>query len=150
MGRFLVLAAAPLLATAAVAQSTPDLVETPVLGRTVEQGELLSADDFTVEALRPAQARGAIIPADAAGKEARRRLQAGATVRGSDLIEPQVVRRGEPVVIMVRAGGLSITAPGRALSSAAAGEPVRVVSTSTNRTLDGVAEAAGQVRVGSR
>lgn len=124
--------------------------ETPVLVRVVEKGELLSVSDFTVEEKGEAQARGAIAPADAAGKEAGRRLQAGAVVRSGDIIEPQLVRRGEPVSITVRNGGLSITAPGRALSNGAAGQLVRVVSTATNRTLDGVVEASGQVRVGSR
>jgi flagella basal body P-ring formation protein FlgA len=71
-------------------------------------------------------------------------------VRASDVIRPQLVRRGEPVTIALRQGGLSITTAGRALGNGAAGEFVRIVSLSTNRTLDGVVEATGLVRVAAQ
>src|SRR5690349_670001 len=129
-------ALAALLASGAQAQVTPATADAPVLARMVEKGDLLSEADFTTAPLGVASARGALAPADAAGMEANRRLQAGAVVRSADLIQPQLVRRGEPVSLMVHSGPLSITAPGRALSSGAAGDLVRVVSTATNRTLD--------------
>lgn len=141
--------AALLLASGAHAQSAPATVDAPVLAHVVERGELLSAGDFTTAQLSTASARGATAPADAAGMEANRRLQAGAVVRSGDLIPPQLVRRGEPVSLSVRSGSLSITAPGRALSSGAAGDMVRVVNTVTSRTLDGIVEAGGRVRIAS-
>ena len=82
--------------------------------------------------------------------EAARALPAGAMVRGSDVIRPQLVRRGEPVTIALRDGGLSITAQGKALSGGAAGDFVRVVSLATNHTLDGVVEGTGAVRVSAQ
>ncbi|MDP9413632.1 MAG: flagellar basal body P-ring formation chaperone FlgA [Pseudomonadota bacterium] len=131
----------------AAAQAVPAAIETAVLARPVEKGELLSAADFTTTALPPAQARGALAPANAAGMEALRRLAAGAPVRVHDLSRPQLVRRGEPVTILVRSGGLAITAQGRALSSGASGDLVRVVNAATSRTLEGTVEKAGQVRI---
>ena len=68
-------------------------------------------------------------------------------VRASDLTEPRLVRRGQPVTIVLRSGALSITATGRALADGALGEPVRVFSEATNQTLDGVVESDGRVRV---
>jgi flagella basal body P-ring formation protein FlgA len=82
--------------------------------------------------------------------EAQRALSAGTVVRASDVIRPQLVRRGEPVTITLRDGGLSISTEGRALGSGAAGDFVRVVSLSTNRTLDGVVEGTGAIRVSAR
>ena len=58
-----------------------------------------------------------------------------------------LVKRGEPVLIAVRSGGLTITSQGRALGSAAAGQPVRVVSADTHRTLDAIVDGPGSVRI---
>jgi len=128
------------------AAATAHTVDTPVLVRPVEKGELLAEVDFALEPLSAGRARGALAPANAAGMEAARRLAAGAPVRASDIIRPQLVRRGEPVTLVVKTGGLAITAQGRALGSGAAGDLVRVVTTGS-RTLEGTVEKAGQVRI---
>ncbi len=142
LGLFALACAAP-----ALAQAAPEPVLTPVLGRIVERGEILSEGDFAVEDRTAAQARGALQPAAAAGREAVRRLSAGAVVRASDVAVPRMVRRGEPVTIKVRSGGLTITASGRALADGRRGDTVRVVASSTNRTLDALVEGSGTVRV---
>jgi len=51
------------------------------------------------------------------------------------------------VTINIRSGGLTITTAGRALADGAMGDLVRVVASSTNRTLDAEVEASGSVRV---
>ncbi|MBU3078662.1 flagellar basal body P-ring formation chaperone FlgA [Sphingomonas quercus] len=136
-----------LLPGAAAAQPSSPLADTPVLARTVEKGERVTAGDFTVDRRPASVARVALKPADADGMEAARRLMAGAPLRASDLVHAQLVRRGESVVITVRAGTLSISTPGKALTGGGAGEAVRVLSISTNRTLDAVVESGGHVRV---
>jgi flagella basal body P-ring formation protein FlgA len=137
------LAAGPVVAQV----GAPATVDIPVLGRAVARGEVLGQDDFTMEARSPAQGRNALAVANAVGREATRMLPAGTVVRATDVIAPRLVRRGEPVTITVRSGGLAIATGGRALASAGAGEMVRVVSLSTNRTLDGVVEGPDAVRV---
>ena len=97
-----------------------------------------------------AQGRGALSADAAAGKEATRNLPAGSVVRATDVIAPRLVRRGEPVSVTVRSGPLAIATPGRALGSGGAGDLVRVVILATNRTLDGIVDAPGKVRVGER
>ena len=79
--------------------------------------------------------------------EASRNLPAGMVVRQTDLMRPQLVHRGEPVSIRIVSGPLVIAAAGRALSGGAKGEPVRVVTNTTSRTLDGVIEGSGSVRI---
>lgn len=143
--RALLLLALP--AAAAVAQPPSSLVDTPVLARTIEKGEPVTAADFTVDRRPASVARVALRPADVQGMEAARRLMGGMPVRATDLVHAQLVRRGEAVTITVRAGALSITTPGKALTGGGMGEAVRVLSSSTNRTLDAVVEASGHVRV---
>lgn len=134
------------IALALLAAAAPT-ADAPVLSRTVEKGELLSASDFTSTPLPLALTRNATAPREAAGQEALRRLSAGNPVRASDIAAPRVIRRGEAVTIALIAGALRITAGGRALGDAARGEPVRVLNLSTNRTLDAVADRPGQVRM---
>lgn len=134
-------------ALAASPAANPATVEAAVLGRAVARGEVLAADDFTTAPRSAAQARGVLAAADAAGREAVRNLAAGSVVRASDLVQPRLVRRGEPVTITIRSGGLAIATGGRALASGGAGDLVRVVSLSTNRTLDGTVEGPNAVRV---
>ena len=142
-----ILSVAPAQAGQVAAQARPQTAEAAVLARGVLRGETLAADDFTTTERSAAQVRGTLSAAQAAGKEVLRNLPAGMVVRASDLVVPRLVRRGEPVTIKVRSGGLTIATGGRALGSGGMGDMVRVVSTSTNRTLDGVVEGSGAVRV---
>lgn len=135
------------LATLVAAQVALQTVDTPVLDRMIERGEILSSDDFTTEPLPPSHTRGAITADAADGMEASRRLRAGAVVRAGDVMTPRLVRRGEPVTIHVRSGGLTISTSGRALADGAMGDLVRVVASSTNRTLDAEVESSGSVRI---
>lgn len=139
--------AALILALAAAPAAAADTVATAVLDRTVERGERLSASDFSKAPLPAVTARGALTPAEAAGQEATRRLNAGAPVRAADVVPPRAIRRGEAVTISVATGTLHISSAGRALSDAAKGEPVRVLNLATSRTLDAVADAPGQVSI---
>jgi flagellar basal body P-ring formation protein FlgA len=122
-------------------------VQVAVLARPIEKGTRLERGDFESEARAPAAARGALSADDASGMEAARNLTAGNVVRRSDLMKPQLVRRGEPVTIRIVAGALVITASGRALNGGGQGEMVRVVTNTTNRTLDGTIDGSGTVRV---
>lgn len=136
-----------LLALVAGPGAAQTLTEVAVLAHPVARGEVIGADDFATEPRSPAQARGGLAVGDAVGREATRTLLAGTVVRATDVITPRLVKRGEPVTITVRAGGLAIATAGRALASGGAGDLVRVVSASTNRTLDGIVEGPGAVRV---
>ncbi len=81
--------------------------------------------------------------------EPGRRLSAadlGLVAPGSAAGAPKLVRRGQPVTLAVRSGTLTITAQGRALADGREGDFVRVV-TSANRTVEGIVEASGAVRV---
>ncbi len=128
------------------AEPIPDIAVT-VLDHAVDRGETLSPADLAEAMLPPNAARGALGSRDIIGMAATRRLAAGSIVRSSDIGRPQIVRRGEPVTITLRSGTLTITSSGRALASGAKGDLVRVVATATSRTLDGIVEGSGAVRI---
>lgn len=124
-----------------------DQVEIPVLAHAVARGDIVSAADFELKSTPAAQGVGILMPIAAAGREAARSLSAGLPVRPADLISPRLVRRGEPVTIVWRSGGLAITSSGRALTSGGQGDFVRVVTASTNRTLDAIVSGSSAVTV---
>jgi len=118
----------------------------PVLAHDVERGDVLAATDFVLEE-RPLPPGPIAGPGQILGKEALRRMTAGTLVRSSDVGAPRLVRRGEPVTLVIRAGSLLIRAQGRALGDGGRGDLVRVVALPTSRTLDGVVEGSGSVRL---
>ncbi len=140
-----------LIGAACIAAADPPATEPQlagvVLDRAVEAGELLTTGDLVEQMLTPSLARAGLRLRDVVGMEAARRLAAGNIVRATDIVRPQLVRRGEPVTINIRSGTLVISAAGRALGNGAAGASVRVVAGPTNRTLDAIVEGPGAVRV---
>jgi len=140
-----------MLATLAVLAPAPAPgaaeAEADVLARPILRGKLFAQEDFVRKSVSAAMARFALRAQDVAGKEARRALPAGATVRAADVGAPTLVRRGEAVSLVMRSGRLTIAALGRALGDGAAGGLVRVVNLATDRTLDAHVIAAGTAEV---
>lgn len=122
--------------------------EVAVLARAVTPGERLSAADFVPALLPTGTARGALAPEAAAGKETVRALNVGSPVKSYDLIEPQLVRKGQAVTLLVESGALRITGRGKALSSGALGETVRAQLQGGLTLIEGEVAGPGVVRLG--
>ena len=133
-------------ASAAMAQAVPTATVT-VLARPLDAGTLIAAGDLTTATVPAPQARGGLDVAALVGREAARRLNAGQPLRAYDVAAPQLVRRGQPVSIVVRRANLVITAAGRALASGAKGEAVRVQNSLSSAVIDAEVESAGVVRI---
>jgi len=143
----LIAALLPVVGAPAMAQSAAPAALV-VLAQPVAAGAVIAADELRPwGAGDPPPMRGALAAANIVGRAAARRLAAGAVVREGDVRTPQVIQRGEPVMIVLRSGALTISTQGQALNAAGLGEPVRVMCDSTKRTLSGRAEAPGRVVV---
>lgn len=81
------------------------------------------------------------------GLQVRRMLPEGRPVMAQSVMAPLVITRGERVQIRFDNGGLTLSAPGRALADAAEGEPVRVVNLISNLSLVGTAAVNGIVEI---
>jgi flagella basal body P-ring formation protein FlgA len=138
-------ASAALALALALASPLPAGADTLVAAAVVRAGEVLTFDHL---AMSPADPEGALTgPEQAVGLEARVHLYPGRPIRPEDLALPVVVRRNAPVTLVYRRGTLRITAEGRALSSAAAGQPVRALNLSSRSTVSGTAMEDGSVVV---
>ena len=136
-----------LLGLALLAAAPVQDVPVAVVQQPVARGERIEQGDLSIETRPEAGARGAPRPEQVIGMEAARALTTGTVLRQGDVMKPQLVKRGEPVTAKIVSGALVITAAGRALGGGAQGDPVRIVVTATNRTLDGVVDGSGTVRI---
>ncbi len=81
------------------------------------------------------------------GLEARVALYAGRPIRFSDVGPPAVIERNQLVPLVFMQGGLRISAEGRSLERAGAGEVVRVMNMSSRATVSGRVLPDGRVMV---
>lgn len=134
-----------LLALAAAASAVPAAAETLVALRMIRAQTVIAPGDV---GLAPGLTPGALTrPEQALGLEARVALYPGRPIHPADLAPPALVERNARVTLVFRAGGLTITAEGRALARAAAGEAVRVMNLASRATVTGTVEPDGRVAV---
>lgn len=87
-------------------------------------------------------------PAQVAGRVARRSLPAGAVVSAGDLADGAgALRRGDPVVLVSKAGGIEVRVGGRALGAALPGAVVAVENLASRRIVRGRVAGEGIVEV---
>ncbi|MEX5727911.1 flagella basal body P-ring formation protein FlgA [Rhodovulum iodosum] len=121
--------------------------ETVVASRTIRSQAVLGPADV---ALIVADVPGALDRPEAAiGLEARVMLYAGRPIRAADLAPPALVERNQIVTLEYRNGPLRLTAEGRALGRAGAGEALRVMNLASRGTVRGVVARNGRVLVGT-
>ena len=124
--------------------------EIPVAAVTIYPGEVITPAMVRMRKVpRRYLARGGFLlrVRRIVGKMARRTLVRGRPFAPNALQEPYAVRAGKAVRVVVRSGGLFISALGTALDSAVAGEVVAVRNVDTGRTVYGVARKGGIVIV---
>lgn len=124
-------------------------IDVPVPARRILPEEIVQESDISMVEL-PVQRLGSFAIYDAddlVGKQVRRMLVAGRPVPRQSVVPPRVISRGEKVKIILKHGGLSLTASGRAMSDAHIGQTVRVVNLSSNRTINSIALSKGVVEV---
>ncbi|HEY4544798.1 MAG TPA: flagellar basal body P-ring formation chaperone FlgA [Pedomonas sp.] len=146
---FAIAAAVLAIAAPSGAAAQQQTVEIAVLSSAVQAGEIISASDLETQAVDARKARGALGMEEIAGLEARRPLSAGAPVRAHDLRQPNLIKKGQAVTMVVSHGNLTIAAKGKALEDGSKGSIVRVQNINSNQVIQGEVTATGLVSVSS-
>ncbi len=125
------------------------VVELPVLRRNMMPGEVIDQEDLSWVRVRVAQVRTttATEAGQLVGTEPRRPLRAGQPVRMIDVRAPLLVRKGDFVTMIYDTPAMRLTATGRALTNGSKGDSVRVLNTSTNKTIEAIADGPNEVLV---
>ncbi|MCH1929388.1 flagellar basal body P-ring formation chaperone FlgA [Shewanella sp. A25] len=120
-----------------------------VANRAIDKDENLTADAITLASQDLANInRQPLFSLDEAiGRSAKRRIRNGDIISPFLLNSPQLINRGDLVVIQINIDGFSASTQGTALSDARVGERVKVQNTSSGKIVEGVVLASGQVLV---
>ncbi|WP_176250972.1 flagellar basal body P-ring formation chaperone FlgA [Sulfitobacter sp. HGT1] len=121
----------------------------PVPNQRLQPDQIVSRSDITMVDM-PMQRLGSFAISDVdelVGQQVRRMLVAGRPVPRQSVMPPRIITRGEDVKIQLNYGGLRLTAKGKAMADAHAGEEIRVVNLSSNKAISAIATGAGIVEV---
>jgi flagella basal body P-ring formation protein FlgA len=120
-----------------------------VATRRLALGEVIGAGDARLVRLRAERARPGLAQQldQVLGQELRRPMAVEQPFPLVDLGPPSIVQKNAMVTLLLEAGGLQLTAQGRALEAAARGARVPVMNLASRNVVEGVAIAPGRVRV---
>ncbi|MGD0191053.1 MAG: flagellar basal body P-ring formation chaperone FlgA [Rhizomicrobium sp.] len=138
------------LAAASARAETSENVRVVVPSHDIARGEVIGAADLIYGAVPATTSVGDLITTvkDIEGREARRLLRAGETVRTSDVRWPILITKGATVTMTFDAPGVTLTAMGRAVSEGGLGESVTVLNPVSYRQITATVTGPGQVRAG--
>lgn len=127
------------------------LVSVPVLREPLQKGAIIR-EHHIMEVQIPekrVQHNAILDKSELIGTTPRRMAQADRPLTLDDVEPPQIVRRGETINMFLSEGALRLSAQARALESGARGDIIRVVNTTSNRTVEARVSGAGEVTVAS-
>ena len=120
-----------------------------VAASSLPRGTILSADDFSrVKHDVSSLPNGYIADEQSGvGMELRRHLSAGTPLTTSMIRKPEIIRRGQQVVIIAVAGNLEVRMSGKALAHGGVGDRIRVLNLSSKQKVEGTILPSGDIRV---
>lgn len=117
--------------------------------RMLKPDELIEAEDIDVVRVKVNGVPHHFLmnPEEAIGKSPGKVLQPQMPIRGSSLVKPFAVRKGDRVMIEARRGGLSIQTMGITKAAAQLGQYVTVTNQDSGKDVRGLVAGPGLVRV---
>ena len=112
-------------------------IQIPVLTKGALADDIISSSDLEwIDVPTRQMVNDTIVDADKLiGKTPVRMVEAGVPVRARDVKSPQLVARGDEVLLQFNQAGLQLTAKGKAMQNGAEGEVIRVLNLSSNQSL---------------
>ncbi|MBE0656441.1 MAG: flagellar basal body P-ring formation protein FlgA [Bryobacteraceae bacterium] len=114
--------------------------------RAIDAGEMITANDLAMVVRRsvPRSGPASMKLSEAAGMQARRRIDAGQAVLPGMLTAPPEIRKGDSVLVTVAAGGASLGVHAKAETMARKGQPVVLTNPSSGKKFTARATGRGQ------
>ena len=123
-----------------------------VASRSLARGTQISADDITLKTLNTARLTGGYVSelTRIEGLELKRPLRALEVIKLSNVKQPNLVHKGDTVVLQVKSTALTVETEGTALSNGVIGAQIRVRNEHSRRIVNGRVVGPGQVSVAIR
>ena len=121
----------------------------PMLSRTMNRGEIITAQDVVWADMRDDNLRQDLVvdPKQIIGMEPRLLLRANTSIRTLDLQRPMSVSRNGLVTMMLQTPFMSLSAQGRAMEDGGVGDTVRVTNLQTKQVIEARVQGPGIVVV---
>ncbi len=131
------------VATKTIMGSITRTVSVPVLKTTMKKSDIITASDIDyINVPERALIANAVIDADdLIGMAPDRVITAGRVIKDSDVSSPQLVKRGDEILIQYDVNGLVLTAKGKASQNGAKGDFIRVINGTSAKAM--TAEVTG-------
>lgn len=125
------------------------IVEVPVLVTPLRRGDVITRNDVDFIELRADSVTDTtIVDADKlVGQMPRRGIAAMQPVASSDIIPPQLVKKGELVVMHLNANGMNLTTQGRAVQNGSEGDIIRIENETSGQIITAVVTGRRAVTV---
>lgn len=122
-----------------------------VITRPVARGAVIQDSDVTIQKRPKSEVQADTVrdPSAAIGMAVQQSIRAGQMIRSTDLARPQLVKRGEPVMIFYQVPGIVLTARGKAEESGSLGDTINILNIQSKRVIQGVVTGPGQATVTS-
>jgi len=128
------------------------MVSVPVLAEEKRRGELIRENDIVRRDVRASEIREHVLTDedDIVGMAAKRQIKAATIIHSSQVRRPVLVPKGSIVIIELTAGGMSLTAQGKALDEGSKGDVVRVSNLRSNKIIEAKVSGHSRVAIVSR
>jgi len=128
--------------------SVIEMLETAVLTRNVDRGDVLKGSDLIMERRPKAELGGDVAARDqSVGMQMRKAMRAGQPLKTVDLAKPDLVQRDEDITLIYDSAGIYLTVRGKAAESGTEGDTVNVLNQQSKRTVSGVVVGRRQVAI---
>lgn len=120
-----------------------------VAANTVGRGDVLDGTDIRMQRMNTSLLASGFVRDSArlVGQEARRQLRAGEVIKLNYVQAPDVVFKGDTVVLKARSRALTVATEGTALSNGQMGQQIKVRNNRSLRVVDGLVMGPGEVQV---
>jgi flagella basal body P-ring formation protein FlgA len=129
---------------------TGRLVDALTFSRNLAAGDIVQPTDLVY-----AKVAAFAVPSDTPrdpesviGKMVKRPVRSGAAIANHDVSAAQVIKRDDTVQVAFRDEGISLTMQGKAMASAAVGDQITVLNTSSKKVIQAVAVGPDEAVVG--
>ena len=126
--------------------------EVLVATRALRRNTLLSAADLELKKIRIAPRFGSALTdrARIVGFETTRSLNVGQPILAEHIRKPNIVKRGQQVLLSGGISGISVRVQGEAMMDGAVGDRIKVRNQSSQRVVEGVIDSDGVIRIAAR
>jgi len=139
------------LAPIALAGRYEEIVQIPVLKRTVKSDEIISEEDIIIDNQTSNRIRNNTIKdiGELVGKSPKRTISGGRPIRIDEIAAPIAIKKGSRVTLLYQSGNLAIKTIGEAMENGSKGDLIKVKNIASKSILQGKVESPDIVRITS-